>query len=55
MSVTYYVTVAFDRDESGILRPGEAQEAPNASIARRRADVVADEIANEAHGFVSPM
>ena len=38
MSVTYYVVVTFDRDREGVLKPGEAQEAPNASIARRRAD-----------------
>jgi len=37
MSVTYYVVVPFDRDEEGTLKPGEAQEAPNANIARRRA------------------
>src|SRR5260370_3009671 len=42
MAVTYYVVVPFDRDEEGDLQPGEAQEAPNASIAGRRARTLAE-------------
>jgi hypothetical protein len=41
MAVTYYVVVCFDRDESGDLNPGEAQEAPSASAAERRARTAA--------------
>lgn len=40
-SVTYHVVVPFDRDEDGVLVPGEAKEAPNAEAARRRAQVLA--------------
>ena len=42
MAVTYFVTVTFDRGADGILKPGEALEAPNARIAVRRADELAD-------------
>lgn len=36
-AVTYHVVVPFVRDEEGMLVPGEAQEAPSAETARRRA------------------
>lgn len=42
MAIMYYVTVTSDRDSDGILRPGEALEAPNDRIATRRADELAD-------------
>jgi hypothetical protein len=37
MSVTYFVVVPFDRDESGDLRPGPAHEATSAMAAERGA------------------
>ncbi len=40
-SVTYHVVVPFDRDEDGMVVPGEAMEAPNAEAARRRAQAMA--------------
>ena len=41
MAVTYYVVVPFDRDESGDLTAGEANEAPSASAAERQAGSLA--------------
>ncbi len=41
MSITYHVVVPFDRGEDGDLVPGEAKEAPNRDIARRRAEALA--------------
>jgi hypothetical protein len=41
MAVTYYVVVLFDRDESGDLTAGEANEAPSASAAERQAGSLA--------------
>ena len=40
-SVTYHVVVAFDRDEEGVLTPGEPKEAPSAEMAKRRAAALA--------------
>ncbi len=40
MSVTYHVVVPFDRNQEGELVPGEAKEAPNGDIARRRAHML---------------
>jgi hypothetical protein len=37
MDITYYVVVPFDRNETGDLSASEAQEAPSASAAERRA------------------
>jgi hypothetical protein len=37
MSVTYYVVVPFDRNETGDLAAGPAQEATSASAAERGA------------------
>jgi hypothetical protein len=34
--------VTFDRAADGILKPGEAEEAPNARVAVRRAEELAD-------------
>jgi hypothetical protein len=42
MAITYFVTVTFERDGEGNLVPGEALEAPNAEIARRRAAELSD-------------
>ena len=39
--ITYHVVVPFDRDEEGNLVAGEAKEAPNGEIARRRAQALA--------------
>jgi hypothetical protein len=36
-NVTYYVVVPFSRGDDGNLVPGEAKEAPNGELARRRA------------------
>ncbi len=36
-NVTYCVVVPFSRDDEGNLVPGEAKEAPNGELARRRA------------------
>ena len=41
MSVTYHVVVRFDRNDEGDLVAGEAKEAPNGDIARRRAQALA--------------
>lgn len=41
MSVTYHVVLPFDRNAEGDLVPGEAKEAPNGDIARRRAQALA--------------
>jgi hypothetical protein len=41
MSVTYHVVVPFDRNDEGDLIPGEAKEAPNGDIAKRRAQALA--------------
>ena len=41
MSVTYHVEVPFDRNDEGDLVAGEAREAPNGDIARRRAQTLA--------------
>jgi hypothetical protein len=41
MEVTYYVAIPFDRDPEGDLKPGEAQEFPNAIAAERRAAALA--------------
>ena len=35
--MTYHVVVAFDRDEEGDLKPGEAQEVMSPIVAERRA------------------
>ena len=40
-SVTYHVVVPFDRNEEGDLVPGEAKEAPNGDMAKRRAQALA--------------
>jgi len=39
--VTYHVVVAFDRDEEGDLKPGEAQEVMSPIVAERRARALA--------------
>jgi hypothetical protein len=41
MSVTYYVVVPFDRDETGDLIVGEAKEVPSAAAAERHAQSIA--------------
>ena len=41
LPVTYHVVVAFDRDEEGDLRPGEAQEVMSPFVAERRARALA--------------
>jgi hypothetical protein len=43
--VTYHVVVAFDRDEEGDLRPGEAQEVMSPIVDERRARALALEYA----------
>jgi hypothetical protein len=40
-AVTYHVVVHFDRDEEGVLKPGEPKEAPSAEMAKRRAAALA--------------
>ena len=42
MSVTYCVVVPFVRNEEGDLVPLEAMEVPNADLAKRRAQRVAE-------------
>ena len=39
--MTYHVVVAFDRDEEGDLKPGEAQEVMSPIVAERRARALA--------------
>jgi hypothetical protein len=39
--VTYHVVVAFDRDEEGDLKPGEAREVLSPIVAERRARALA--------------
>src|SRR5271166_5279648 len=41
LPVTYHVVVAFDRDEEGDLKPGEAQEVMSPIVAERRARALA--------------
>ena len=41
MPVAYHVVVAFDRDEKGDLKPGEAQEVMSPIVAERRARALA--------------
>ena len=41
MAVPHHVVVPLDRSEEGDLVPGEAKEAPNGDIARRRAQALA--------------
>ncbi len=43
--MTYHVVVAFDRDEEGELKPGEAQEVMSPIVAERRARALALEYA----------
>jgi hypothetical protein len=43
--VTYHVVVAFDRDEEGDLKPGEAREVLSPIVAERRARALALEYA----------
>ncbi|WP_131116368.1 hypothetical protein [Lichenihabitans psoromatis] len=40
MPITYHVVVPFDRSDEGDLVAGEALEAPNSDIARRRAQAL---------------
>lgn len=40
MNVTYYVALAFLRDDDGSLVPGEAQECQTAAAALRRAETL---------------
>ena len=39
--MTYHVVVAFDRNEEGDLKPGEAQEVMSSIVAERRARALA--------------
>ncbi len=39
--MTYHVVVAFDRNEEGDLKPGEAQEVMSPIVAERRARALA--------------
>ena len=39
--MTYHVVVAFDRDEEGDLKPGEAREVLSPIVAERRARTLA--------------
>lgn len=41
MTITYHVVVPFGRNEDGDLVPLEPVEAPNAEVARRRAQAAA--------------
>ncbi len=41
MPVTYNVVVAFDRDEEGDLKPGEAKDVMSSIVAERRARALA--------------
>jgi hypothetical protein len=41
LPVTYHVVIAFDRNEEGDLKPGEAREVLSPIIAERRARTLA--------------
>jgi hypothetical protein len=43
MSVTYYVVVPFDWDETGVLSAGQPHEASNAFAAERGARAIASQ------------